>query len=54
MTTARRSLVFATVITACAGIGFFASHLWPLPASLTPSLKVASSDATGLNEATTA
>ena len=50
MTTARRCLMFATVITACAGIGFFASHLWPLPASLTPSLKVASSDATGLNE----
>lgn len=41
-----RGLAFATVIIACAGTGFFASRLWPLPTSLTPTLKVASSDAT--------
>jgi hypothetical protein len=50
MTTARRSLMFATVIVACAGSGFIASRLWPLPASINPGLKVASVDPTDLTE----
>jgi hypothetical protein len=50
MTTARRSLMFATVIVACAGSGFLASRLWPLPA-FNPGLKVASADPTGPKEA---
>ena len=50
MTTARRSLMFATVIVACAGSGFIASRLWPLPASINPGLKVASADSTGLKQ----
>jgi hypothetical protein len=50
MTTARRGLMFATVIVACAGSGFIASRLWPLPASINPGLKVASADPTDLAE----
>lgn len=50
MTTARRSLMFATVIVACAGSGFIASRLWPLPVSLNPGLKVPSVDPTDLTE----
>ena len=50
MTTARRSLMFATVIVACAGSGFFASRLWPLPTPINPGLKVASADPTALTE----
>jgi hypothetical protein len=50
MTTARRSLMFATVIVGCAGSGFIASRLWPLPASINPGLKVASADSTALRE----
>jgi hypothetical protein len=50
MTTARRSLMFATVIVACAGSGFIASRLWPLPASINPGLKVASADPTGFKK----
>jgi hypothetical protein len=50
MTTARRGLMFATVIVACAGSGFIASRLWPLPASLTPAQKIALAGPTGLKE----
>ena len=39
-----RGLIFATVTFACAAAGLVASRLWPLPESLTPTLKVGSFD----------
>ena len=39
-----RGLIFAAVTLACAAAGLVASRLWPLPESLTPTLKIGSFD----------
>jgi hypothetical protein len=38
--------IVALIILASVGTGFLASRLWPLPTSLTPTLKITSADAT--------
>jgi hypothetical protein len=45
-----RGLIFAAVTFACAAAGLVASRLWPLPESLTPTLKIGSFDVAGRGE----
>jgi hypothetical protein len=45
-----RGLIFAAVVFACAAAGLVASRLWPLPQSLTPTLKIGSFDVAGRGE----
>jgi hypothetical protein len=51
MTSARRGLIFATVIVACAGSGYLASCLWPMRAPVAPAPKAASAEWKDLKEA---
>src|SRR5262245_45054370 len=45
-----RGLIFAAVVFACAAAGLVVSRLWPLPQSLTPTLKIGSFDVAGRGE----